>query len=81
MYMKVARLPAKFRANKSFKNKELLCNNKGNNTKPTDGCSVTTAKPKINISVITIKKVLSPQSCPDGVKKWKRSPLNAKVAT
>jgi hypothetical protein len=35
--------------------------------KLTAGCSATIAKTNANIRVITIKKVFSPQSCPDGV--------------
>lgn len=33
----------------------------------TAGCRATIAKRKAKIRVMTIKKVLSPQSCPDGV--------------
>ena len=46
----------------------------------TAGCRATTAKTNTKIRVITIKKVLSPQSCPDGVNQWKRNPEKTNVA-
>lgn len=49
--------------------------------KLTVGCSATTAETKTEIRVITMKNVLSPQSCPDGVNQWKRRPEKTKVAT
>ena len=49
--------------------------------KLTEGCSATTVKTNAKIRVVTIKKVLSPQSCPDGVNQWKRNPDETNVAT
>lgn len=39
------------------------------------------AKTNPRIRVMVIKKILIPQSCPDGVKKWKRTPENTNEAT
>lgn len=47
----------------------------------TAGCRDTIAKTNTNIRDITIKKVLSPQSCPDGVNQWKRNPEKTNVPT
>jgi len=49
--------------------------------KLTAGCKATMAKTNASIRVIEMKKILVPQSCPDGVKKWKRTPEKTKVAT
>jgi hypothetical protein len=47
----------------------------------TAGCRATTAKTNTRIRVMTIKKVLRPQSWPDGVNQWKRNPEKTNVAT
>lgn len=46
----------------------IMCFNKSElKQKLTVGCSVTMANKNTQISVVTIKNVLSPQSCADGV--------------
>jgi hypothetical protein len=46
----------------------------------TAGCNAITAKANARIMVMTMKKTLRPQSCPDGLNHIKRMPENVNAA-